>query len=149
MHLLLFWYLVLNSIHCQAKSKSQVQEEISKQIFEIYFNAKIGSPSKWYEEYIVTTGPLEWSNCRVHLRGRCRDLLTDAFINAGVAHASCRRRQPFRNTAGLYPDSQSLEQKERNTKENNLLFLEQVKKWPFAVKSSQVKILVSTLIQFS
>jgi hypothetical protein len=29
---------------------------------------------------IVTTGPLERSNCRVHLRGRCRDLLTDAVL---------------------------------------------------------------------
>jgi hypothetical protein len=28
----------------------------------------------------VTTGPLERSNCRVHLRGRCRDLLTDAVL---------------------------------------------------------------------
>ncbi|KAH0816475.1 hypothetical protein GEV33_006316 [Tenebrio molitor] len=31
----------------------------------------------------VTIGPLERSNCRIHLRGRCRDLLTDAFLNAG------------------------------------------------------------------
>jgi hypothetical protein len=29
---------------------------------------------------LVTTGPLERSNCRVHLRGRCRDLLTDAVL---------------------------------------------------------------------
>ncbi|KAH0818949.1 hypothetical protein GEV33_003842 [Tenebrio molitor] len=31
----------------------------------------------------VTTGPLERSNCRVHLRGRCRDLLTDAVLTPG------------------------------------------------------------------
>jgi hypothetical protein len=52
-------------------------------------------------KHSVATGPLERSNCRVHLRGRCRNLLTDAFINAGVADTSRRRRCPFRNRAGL------------------------------------------------
>jgi hypothetical protein len=32
---------------------------------------------------IVTTGPLERSNCRVHLRGRCRDFLSDAGLTPG------------------------------------------------------------------
>jgi hypothetical protein len=36
-----------------------------------------------YSVASVTTGPLERSNCRVHLRGRCRDLLTDAVLTPG------------------------------------------------------------------
>ncbi|KAH0817088.1 hypothetical protein GEV33_005703 [Tenebrio molitor] len=57
----------------------------------------------------VTTGPLERTNCRVHLRGRCRDSLTDAVLTSGRFTRTVR---PF-------------VQKERSTEKNNLLLLDQ------------------------
>ncbi|KAJ3638569.1 hypothetical protein MTP99_001921 [Tenebrio molitor] len=65
----------------------------------------------------VTTGPLERSYCRVHLRGRCRDFLTDAVLTPGRFTRTVR---PF-------------VQKGRSTEKNNLLLLDQVEKWPVAV----------------
>jgi hypothetical protein len=60
-------------------SKCNFAQDSVKYLGHIIKNDTI-SPLKDNLIAIVTTGPLERSNCRVHLRGRCRDLLTDAVL---------------------------------------------------------------------
>jgi hypothetical protein len=77
---------------------------------------------------LVTTGPLERSTCRVHLPGRCRDLLTDAVLTPGLQMHPVEEDGRFVNQP-VYPDRQPVFcLRERSTKEKNLLFQGQVKK---------------------
>jgi hypothetical protein len=69
----------------------------------------------------VTTGPLERWNCRVHLRGRCRDLLTDAFFNAGWQMHPVEEDSRF-VIQPVYPDRQSFVQGRGARKKKPSLF---------------------------
>jgi hypothetical protein len=54
-------------------------------------------------KFDIVLPPTLWSGRTVEsiFGAGVENLLTDAFINAGVAHASRRKRWPFRNPAGL------------------------------------------------